>query len=214
MNQNLLDQFGTATQRTEKAIAAFAAGQGVIVVDDETRENEGDIIFAAEHLTVKQTAQLIRDCSGIICLCMPESRMRELQLPMMVENNTSVYGTGFTVSIEAARGVTTGVSAADRTTTIKAAIADGAVPSDLNHPGHVFPLRAKENGVLERDGHTEASVDLARLAGLKPYGVLCEVTNPDGTMARLPDLVSYANTHQMMIVSINDIVAYRKLTGK
>lgn len=214
MNQNLLDHFGTSTQRTEKAIAAFAAGKGVIVVDDEARENEGDIIFAAEHLTVEQTAQLIRDCSGIICLCMPESRMRQLQLPMMVENNTSVYGTGFTISIEAASGVTTGVSAADRTTTIKAAIADNAVPSDLNHPGHVFPLRARENGVLERDGHTEASVDLARLAGLKPYGVLCEVTNPDGTMTRLPGLVSYANTHQMPIVSINDIVAYRKATGK
>lgn len=210
MNQNLLHQFGTATERVEKAIAAFRAGKGVIVVDDEDRENEGDIIFAAQHLTVEQTAQLIRDCSGIICLCMPESKLKELDLPMMVEHNTSAYGTGFTVTIEAAKGVTTGVSAADRTRTIQAAIADGAKPSDLNRPGHVFPLRARENGVLERDGHTEASVDIARMAGLKPYGVLSEITKPDGTMMRLPELVEYAKTYDMSIVSIPDIIAYRK----
>jgi 3,4-dihydroxy 2-butanone 4-phosphate synthase len=214
MNQSLLTQFGTPIQRAEKAIAAFKNGKGVIVVDDEDRENEGDIIFAAEHLTVEQTAQLIRDCSGIVCLCLPESKLEELGLPMMVENNTSAYGTGFTVTIEAAVGVTTGVSAADRTTTIKAAIADGAKPSDLNRPGHVFPLRAKDGGVLIRDGHTEASVDIARMAGLKPYGVLCEITNPDGTMTRLPGLAKYAKEHAMTLVSINDIIAYRKTTGK
>lgn len=214
MNQNLLTQFGTPIERTEKAIEAFKNGKGVIVVDDENRENEGDIIFAAEHLTVEQTAQLIRDCSGIVCLCMPESKLKELNLPMMVEHNTSAYGTGFTVTIEAAAGVTTGVSAADRTTTIKTAIAKGAKPSDLNRPGHVFPLRAMDGGVLVRDGHTEASVDIARLAGLGPYGVLCEITNPDGTMTRLPDLVRYAKKHVMTIVSINDIIEYRKVTGK
>ncbi|MBP2630126.1 MAG: ribB [Firmicutes bacterium] len=214
MNQNLLTQFGTPIERAEKAIEAFKKGKGVIVVDDENRENEGDIIFAAEHLTVEQTAQLIRDCSGIVCLCMPESKLKELDLPMMVENNTSAYGTGFTVTIEAATGVTTGVSAADRTTTIKAAIAEGAKPSDLNRPGHVFPLRAMDGGVLVRDGHTEASVDIARLAGLPPYGVLCEITNSDGTMTRLPDLVAYAKEQAMTIVSINDIIEYRKLTGK
>lgn len=214
MNQNLLTQFGTPIERTEKAIEAFKNGKGVIVVDDENRENEGDIIFAAEHLTVEQTAQLIRDCSGIVCLCMPESKLKELNLPMMVEHNTSAYGTGFTVTIEAAAGVTTGVSAADRTTTIKTAIAKGAKPSDLNRPGHVFPLRAMDGGVLVRDGHTEASVDIARLAGLGPYGVLCEITNPDGTMTRLPDLVQYAKKHVMTIVSINDIIEYRKVTGK
>jgi 3,4-dihydroxy 2-butanone 4-phosphate synthase len=214
MNQSLLTQFGTPMQRAEQAIEAFKNGKGVIVVDDEDRENEGDIIFAAEHLTVEQTAQLIRDCSGIVCLCLPESKLEELGLPMMVENNTSAYGTGFTVTIEAAVGVTTGVSAADRTTTIKAAIADGAKPSDLNRPGHVFPLRAKDGGVLVRDGHTEASVDIARLAGLKPYGVLCEITNPDGTMTRLPGLVAYAKEHNMTIVSINDIIEYRKTTDK
>lgn len=214
MNQNLLTQFGTPIERTEKAIEAFKNGKGVIVVDDENRENEGDIIFAAEHLTVEQTAQLIRDCSGIVCLCMPESKLKELDIPMMVENNTSAYGTGFTVTIEAATGVTTGVSAADRTTTIKAAIAEDAKPSDLNRPGHVFPLRAMDGGVLVRDGHTEASVDIARLAGLRPYSVLCEITNPDGTMTRLPDLVTYAKEQTMTIVSIIDIIEYRKLTGK
>lgn len=214
MNQNLLTQFGTPIERAEKAIEAFKNGKGVIVVDDENRENEGDIIFAAEHLTAQQTAQLIRDCSGIVCLCMPESKLKELDIPMMVENNTSAYGTGFTVTIEAATGVTTGVSAADRTTTIKTAIAEGAKPSDLNRPGHVFPLRAMDGGVLVRDGHTEASVDIARLAGLLPYGVLCEVTNPDGTMTRLPELVIYAKEQSMTIVSINDIIEYRKTTGK
>jgi len=214
MNQNLLTQFGTPLERAEKAIEEFKNGKGVIVVDDENRENEGDIIFAAEHLTAQQTAQLIRDCSGIVCLCMPENKLKELDLPMMVENNTSAYGTGFTVTIEAATGVTTGVSAADRTTTIKAAIAEGAKPSDLNRPGHVFPLRAIDGGVLVRDGHTEASVDIARMAGLAPYGVLCEITNPDGTMTRLPDLVTYAKEHAMTIVSINDIIEYRKITGK
>ncbi len=214
MNQSLLTQFGTPIKRVEQAIEAFKVGKGVIVVDDENRENEGDIIFAAQHLTVEQTAQLIRDCSGIVCLCLPERKLEELGLPMMVENNTSAYGTGFTVTIEAAVGVTTGVSAADRTTTIKAAIADGAKPSDLNRPGHVFPLRAKDGGVLVRDGHTEASVDIARMAGLKPYGVLCEITNPDGTMTRLPGLVAYAKEHDMTLVSINDIIEYRKATGK
>lgn len=210
MNQNLLDQFGTSAVRVQKAVAAFAEGKGAIVVDDEDRENEGDLIFPAERLTRKQVAQMIRDCSGIICLCMPESKIAELELPMMVERNTSAYGTAFTVTIEAAKGVTTGVSAADRLTTIQTAIADGARPEDLNRPGHVFPLRARRGGVLERGGHTEASVDLARLAGFKPYGVLCEITNPDGSMARLPELARYAKAHDMTIVSIGDLVEYLK----
>ncbi len=210
MNQNLLDLFGTAEERVQKAIAAFSSGMGAIVVDDENRENEGDLIYPAVSLTVEQTARMIRDCSGIICLCLPEWKVRELELPMMVEHNTSSYGTGFTVTIEAAAGVTTGVSAADRTQTIKAAIADNAKPSDLNRPGHVFPLRARDGGVLVRQGHTEASIDLATLAGLKPYGVLCELTNPDGSMMRLPELVKYAKQNNMTIVSINDIVAHRQ----
>ena len=208
MNQNLLEQFGTPIERVQKAIEAFRNGDGVIVVDDENRENEGDLIYPAETLTVEQTARMIRDCSGIICLCMPEEKIAELELPMMVQNNTSAYGTGFTVTIEAAKGVTTGVSAADRTTTIKTAIADGAKPSDLNRPGHVFPLRARTGGVLVRDGHTEASVDLARLSGFKPYGVLCELTKPDGSMMRLPDLVEYAKEHNFIVLCIEDIKTY------
>lgn len=210
MNHSLLSQFGDSAGRLTKAVESFAAGKGVVVVDDENRENEGDLIFPAELITVEQMAQLIRDCSGIICLCLPEAKVKELNLPMMVEKNTSSYGTGFTVSIEAAKGVTTGVSAKDRTTTVKAAIADGAKPGDLNRPGHVFPLRAKSGGVLERDGHTEASVDLAKLAGLKPYGVLCELTNPDGTMMRLPELADYAIKYGLTLVSIADIIEYRK----
>lgn len=212
MNQSLTS-FGAPIERVEKACAALRAGRGVIVVDDASRENEGDLIFAAERLTVEQTAQMIRDCSGIICLCLPEAKCDALALPLMTERNTSAFGTAFTVTIEAAQGVTTGVSAADRTATIRAAIADGAKPEDLHRPGHVFPLRAKNGGVLERAGHTEASVDLARLAGCKPYGVLCEITNPDGTMARLPELHSYAARHALTIVSVEDIVAYRQKTG-
>ena len=185
-------------------------GNGVLVVDDENRENEGDIIFAAEKMTEAQMAMMIRYCSGIVCLCMPEEKMKQLELPQMVSNNTSSYGTAFTITIEAAKGVTTGVSAHDRLTTIKAAINPDAKPSDLSHPGHVFPLTAKTGGVLVRDGHTEASVDLARLAGLNPSGVLCELTNDDGTMARLPQVVAFGLQHNMTVVSILDIVAYRK----
>jgi 3,4-dihydroxy 2-butanone 4-phosphate synthase len=211
---NLLEIFApTAIERVELAIKALKEGNGVLVVDDEDRENEGDIIFAAENMTVEQMAMMIRYCSGIVCLCMPETKMKELDLPQMVSNNTSSYGTAFTVTIEAAEGVTTGVSAQDRLTTIKAAIKDGAKPSDLSRPGHVFPLCARNGGVLERDGHTEASVDLARLAGLNPSGVLCELTNRDGSMSRLPQVVSFGLAHNMTVVSILDIIEYRKTKG-
>lgn len=210
MNQNLLEQFGNSSERVEKALEALRQGKGILVTDDEQRENEGDIIFAAESLTEAQMALLIRECSGIVCLCLTEEKAETLELPMMVKNNTSCFQTAFTVSIEAAKGVTTGVSAADRVTTIKAAINDKAKPEDLNHPGHIFPLRARAGGVLERQGHTEATVDLVRLAGLKPYGVLCELTNPNGTMARLPEIVSFAKKHDMLVVTVEDIVKYRK----
>ncbi|HIF9375423.1 TPA: 3,4-dihydroxy-2-butanone-4-phosphate synthase [Photobacterium damselae] len=209
MNQSLLAQFGTPFERVEIALNAIRQGKGVLVVDDEDRENEGDIIFAAETLTSQQMAIMIRECSGIVCLCLTEERTKQLELPMMVENNTSANQTGFTVTIEAAEGVTTGVSAADRVTTIKAAIADNAQPSDLNRPGHVFPLKANSNGVLGRRGHTEATIDLMRLAGLKPYGVLCELTNPDGTMARLPEVISFGEKFDMPVLTIEDLVAYR-----
>ncbi|MDP2558321.1 3,4-dihydroxy-2-butanone-4-phosphate synthase [Photobacterium damselae subsp. piscicida] len=209
MNQSLLAQFGTPFERVEIALNAIRQGKGVLVVDDEDRENEGDIIFAAETLTSQQMAIMIRECSGIVCLCLTEERTKQLELPMMVENNTSANQTGFTVTIEAAEGVTTGVSAADRVTTVKAAIADNAQPSNLNRPGHVFPLKANSNGVLGRRGHTEATIDLMRLAGLKPYGVLCELTNPDGTMARLPEVISFGEKFDMPVLTIEDLVAYR-----
>ncbi|MFQ1017292.1 3,4-dihydroxy-2-butanone-4-phosphate synthase [Gilliamella sp. Occ3-1] len=209
MNQFNLNEFGTPIERVKKAIASIKAGQGVLVLDDEDRENEGDIIWAAESITSEQMALTIRYGSGIVCLCLPKKRCDELNLPMMVENNTSKNNTAFTISIEAANGVTTGVSAADRVTTIKAVVNDNAKPSDLNHPGHVFPLVAKEGGVLVRRGHTEASIDLVTLAGLKPAAILCELTNDDGTMARASEVVKFAKQHHMPVVTIEDIVEYR-----
>ena len=209
MNQeNLLK--GTSEERVEIALNAIKEGNGVLVTDNEDRENEGDMIFSAENLTEKQMALLIREGSGIVCLCLTPEKCDELELPMMVENNTSAYGTGFTISIEAAEGVTTGVSAADRVTTVKAASNPDAKPEDLSHPGHVFPLRAKAGGVLERDGHTEATIDLMKLAGLNPAGVLCEVTLPNGTMARMPDVIEFSKEHDMPVVTIEDIITYRK----
>lgn len=213
MNQNLLDQFGDHNQRVKKALKAVCSGQGVIITDNEERENEGDLIFAAQYLTEAQMALLIRECSGIVCLCLTEEKANALNLPMMVAENSSRFQTAFTVSIEAAKGVTTGVSAADRVTTIKTAITDNAKPEDLHRPGHVFPLRARSGGVLERQGHTEATVDLMTLAGLEPYGVLCELTNPDGTMARLPEIVAFAQKHNMTVLTVEDLVNYRNKLG-
>ncbi len=209
MNQSLLTRFGSSVQRVETAMGALGKGSGVLVVDDEDRENEGDLIFAAQSLTDEQMAMLIRECSGIVCLCLTGERIKALDLPMMTDHNSSRYGTAFTVSIEAAQGVTTGVSAADRVTTVKAAIADNAVPADLSRPGHVFPLRARDGGVIERRGHTEATVDLMRLAGLRPYGVLCELTNPDGTMAKLPGIVRFAEQQGFPVLSVEDVAHYR-----
>ena len=214
MNQSLLSEFGDPLARVEAALAALRAGRGVLVADDEDRENEGDLIFAAQSMTNEQMAMMIRECSGIVCLCLTDERVRQLALPMMVEANSSHYQTAFTVTIEAAQGVTTGVSAADRITTIRAAIADGAKPSDLHRPGHVFPLRARTGGVLTRRGHTEATVDLMQLAGLKPFGVLCELTKEDGSMARLPDLVAFGRQHQMPVLTIEDLVQYRQLLSE
>ncbi|MEY0462128.1 3,4-dihydroxy-2-butanone-4-phosphate synthase, partial [Providencia rettgeri] len=173
------------------------------------RENEGDMVFVAETMTTEQMAMSIRHGSGIVCVCITEERRQQLDLPMMVENNTSHFHTAFTVTIEAAQGVTTGVSAADRLTTVRAAAADNAKPSDLNRPAHVFPLRAQPGGVLTRGGHTEASIDLATLAGFNPVAVLCELTNDDGTMARAPEVVTFAKQHDMPVLTIEDLVAYR-----
>lgn len=214
MNQTLLSEFGTPTERVERALAALRNGQGVMVLDDENRENEGDMIFAAETMTVEQMALTIRHGSGIVCLCITDEHRKHLELPMMVENNSSAYQTAFTVTIEAAEGVTTGVSASDRLTTIRAAIAEGAKPADLNRPGHVFPLRARDGGVLTRRGHTEATIDLVRLAGFGPYGVLCELTNDDGSMAHAPEAIVFANGHKMPVVTIDDLVAYRQVQSQ
>lgn len=210
MNQSILSPFGNnAEERVLNAINALKSGNGVLVLDDEDRENEGDLIFPAETITKEQMAQLIRYGSGIVCLCITDERCRQLDLPPMVEHNNSVNRTAFTVTIEAAKGVSTGVSAADRVTTIQTAIADNAVPADLHRPGHVFPLRAANDGVLTRRGHTEASVDLARLAGFKPAGVICEITNDDGTMARAPEIVAFAQKSGYSVLTIEDLVAYR-----
>ncbi|HCU0883523.1 TPA: 3,4-dihydroxy-2-butanone-4-phosphate synthase [Proteus mirabilis] len=209
MNQTLLSEFGSPLERVERALEALRAGKGVMMLDDENRENEGDMVFVAETMTTEQMAMSIRHGSGIVCVCITEERRQQLDLPMMVENNTSHFHTAFTVTIEAAQGVTTGVSAADRLTTVRAAAADNAKPSDLNRPGHVFPLRAQPGGVLTRGGHTEASIDLATLAGFKPVAVLCELTNDDGTMARAPEVVTFAKQHDMPVLTIEDLVAYR-----
>ncbi|WP_071133894.1 3,4-dihydroxy-2-butanone-4-phosphate synthase [Millionella massiliensis] len=205
----LLGRYGTPAERVTRAAAALREGRGILLTDDENRENEGDLIFAATTMTTEQMALMIRSCSGIVCLCLPPDKARELALPLMVEHNTSRYGTAFTISIEAAEGVTTGVSASDRIQTIRAAVAPNATPASLSHPGHVFPLIARAGGVLERDGHTEGSVDLVRLAGLSPYAVLCELTNEDGTMARLPQIVEFAEQHDYPVVTIADIQAWR-----
>jgi 3,4-dihydroxy 2-butanone 4-phosphate synthase len=196
--------------RIAAALEALRAGRAVVLQDDDDRENEADLIVAAERLTVETMALFIRECSGIVCLCLPEATVRALDLPPMVARNESRHGTGFTVSIEARHGVTTGVSAADRVTTIRAAIAEGAKPEDLARPGHVFPLRAVEGGVLARRGHTEGTVDLAVLAGLKPAGVLCELMNPDGTMARGAEVERFAAAHGLPMLTIAELVAFRE----
>lgn len=207
---SLLAEFGTPIERVERALLALRAGQGVLVVDDEDRENEGDLIYAAESLTSAQMALMIRECSGIVCLCITDDLARRLELPPMVVDNSSKNQTAFTVSIEAKEGVSTGVSAADRVTTVKTAIADGARAADLARPGHIFPLKAQPGGVLSRRGHTEGTVDLMKLAGLKPAGVLCELTNEDGSMARLPEIVAFGKRHDMPVLTIEDIVQYRR----
>ncbi|MDO6619950.1 MULTISPECIES: 3,4-dihydroxy-2-butanone-4-phosphate synthase [unclassified Shewanella] len=210
MNQlTLLSPFGDPIERVEKALAALRLGNGVLLLDDEDRENEGDIIYSAEHLTAKQMALMIRECSGIVCLCLTDEQANKLELPPMVQDNNSANQTAFTVSIEAKEGVTTGVSAQDRVTTVKTATAVNAKASDLARPGHVFPLRARAGGVMARRGHTEGTVDLMQMAGLSPAGVLCEVTNEDGTMAKAPEIVAFGLKHNMPVLTIEDMVMYR-----
>lgn len=196
--------------RIAAALEATRAGIPVILLDDFDRENEADLIVAAEKLTVESMALMIRECSGIVCLCLSDDKVRALELPPMAAENGSRYGTPFTVSIEARHGVTTGVSAADRVSTIQAAIARNAQPDDLVRPGHVFPLRATPGGVLNRAGHTEGSVDLARLAGLQPASVLCELMNPDGTMMRGEQIEQFAEERGFPILTIAELIQWRR----
>ena len=196
--------------KIEDAVAQIRAGRMVIVVDDEARENEGDLIFAAEKVTPEHISFMVRYCSGIICVPMEGERLEELNLPLMSPENSESMGTAFTISVDARAGTTTGISAADRATTIEVLIDPASKAGDLARPGHIFPLRYTPGGVLRRAGHTEASVDLARLAGLAPAGVLCEIVNEDGSMARLPDLERFAEEHDLLLISIADLIAYRR----
>jgi 3,4-dihydroxy 2-butanone 4-phosphate synthase/GTP cyclohydrolase II len=195
--------------KIEEALEDIRQGKMVILVDDEDRENEGDLTMAAEKVTPEAINFMAKHGRGLICLTLLEERLNDLRLPMMVSENTSRFQTAFTVSIDARKGVTTGISAADRATTILTAIADQAQPEDLVTPGHIFPLRARQGGVLVRTGQTEGSVDLARLAGLKPAGVICEIMNEDGTMARMPDLQIFSRQHSLKIITIADLIKYR-----
>ena len=194
----------------EEAVAAIAAGRPVIVVDDEDRENEGDLIFAAEHATPELVAFMVRYTSGFICVPLTEDEADRLDLPPMHHTNQDRRGTAYTVTVDAREGVSTGISAADRAHTIRLLASADTAPTDLSRPGHVVPLRAKAGGVLRRSGHTEAAIDLSVLAGLRPAGVLCEMVNDDGTMMRLPDLEKFAVEHDLVLISIADLIAYRR----
>jgi 3,4-dihydroxy 2-butanone 4-phosphate synthase/GTP cyclohydrolase II len=196
--------------RIEQAIAAIARGELVVVVDDADRENEGDLIMAAEKCTPEAMGFMIRHTSGVICMPVEGTRLDELHLPLMVADNTESQRTAFTISVDARHGTTTGISAADRAATVAAILDPSTTPDDLARPGHIFPLRYREGGVLKRAGHTEAAVDLARLAGLWPAGVLAEVVNEDGSMARGPELVQFAQEHGLLVISIAHLIRYRR----
>jgi 3,4-dihydroxy 2-butanone 4-phosphate synthase/GTP cyclohydrolase II len=198
-----------AISKIEDVIHDIAAGKMVIMTDDEDRENEGDIVIAAEKVTPEAITFMARYACGLICLSLTEEKAKALNLPLMVRDNTSKHNTAFTISIEAKKGVTTGISAHDRAKTVQVAIDDDSTADDLARPGHIFPLIARKGGVLRRVGHTEASVDLARLAGLKPAGVICEIMNEDGTMSRLPELEVFAERHGIKIGTVADLIQYR-----
>ena len=199
----------SAIERVTAALDDIRNGKMVILVDDEDRENEGDVCMAAEMATPEAINFMAKYARGLICLSLTEERIRQLDLPMMVDDNRSSRSTAFTISIEARTGVTTGISAGDRALTILTAVADDAGPADLVSPGHVFPLKAVPGGVLQRTGHTEGSADLSRLAGLKPASVICEIMKDDGTMARYPDLVAFAEEHELRLLTIADLIQYR-----
>ncbi|MGO7545067.1 3,4-dihydroxy-2-butanone-4-phosphate synthase [Rhizobium leguminosarum] len=192
----------------EDAISAIASGKMVVVVDDQNRENEGDIVVAADAVTPEAIAFMMNHARGLVCIAMEGERLDALDIPLMVPNNTESHKTAFTVSVDYLKGTTTGISAADRAATVRALVDDRTKPDEFARPGHIFPLRANPRGVLGRPGHTEAAVDLARLAGRIPAGVICEVANDDGTMSRLPELTLFAERHNLPLVTIEDLVAY------
>ncbi|PDT83151.1 3,4-dihydroxy-2-butanone-4-phosphate synthase [Sinorhizobium sp. BJ1] len=197
-----------AISKIEDAIAALARGGIIVVVDDEDRENEGDIIVASDAVTAGTIAFMMKHARGLICVAMEGERLDALEIPLMVPQNTELHKTAFTVSVDYLPGTTTGISAADRAATVQALMNPAARPADFARPGHIFPLRAHPRGVRGRPGHTEAAVDLARLAGRSPSGVICEVANDDGTMARLPELVLFTETHRLPLITIRDLIAY------
>jgi 3,4-dihydroxy 2-butanone 4-phosphate synthase len=206
-----LQTFGSNfDERINRAIDDLNSGKGILLVDDENRENEGDLIYPAKTMTVADMALMIRECSGIVCLCLTPEKCDQLGLHPMVADNTSKNKTAFTISIEAKEGVTTGVSATDRIETIRAAISDTAKAGDLAHPGHIFPLKACVNGIFDRRGHTEGSIDIVRLAGLGDSAILCELTNIDGSMAKLPEIIDFAIQNNMTVITIEDIYLYRQ----
>jgi 3,4-dihydroxy 2-butanone 4-phosphate synthase/GTP cyclohydrolase II len=196
----------------EHAIECMAQGRPIVVVDDADRENEGDLVFAAEKATAELLAFVVRHTSGVVCVALPGARCDALHLPLMVPRGGDAQGTAFTVTVDARHGTTTGISAADRALTIRALASETATADDFRRPGHVFPLRACEGGVLKRRGHTEAASDLARLAGLSPVGALCELVHDDGTMRRLPALEAFARAHGLPLIHIDDLVAHRRRT--
>ena len=201
-----------AISPVQEIVAELRAGKMIILVDEEDRENEGDLVLAADHVNAEAINFMAKHGRGLICLTLSKERCQQLNLPLMVRENGTALGTNFTVSIEAASGVTTGISAADRARTIQAAVAPNAKPNDLVQPGHVFPLMAQPGGVLIRSGHTEAGCDLASLAGCSPTAVICEIMKDDGNMARLPDLLEFAKAHQLKIGTIADLIQYRSQT--
>jgi 3,4-dihydroxy 2-butanone 4-phosphate synthase len=195
--------------KIEDALETLARGGMVVVVDDEDRENEGDIIVASEHVTAESIAFMMKHARGLVCIAMEGERLDALDIPLMVPNNTEYLKTAFTVSVDYVHGTTTGISAADRAATVRALMDKTSAPEDFARPGHIFPLRAHPDGVLGRPGHTEAAVDLAKLVGAQPSGVICEVANDDGTMARLPDLIEFCKLHGLPLISIEDLIRYR-----
>jgi 3,4-dihydroxy 2-butanone 4-phosphate synthase/GTP cyclohydrolase II len=208
------DRFPGAFAPIQDAVAAMSRGEIIVVVDDENRENEGDLIMAAESATPETIAFFVRHTSGVICAPLTGDRLDELEIPLMVRDNTESQRTAFTYSVDYRHGTSTGISAADRAASIQALIAAGTRPGDLARPGHIFPLRYSEGGVLKRAGHTEAAVDLSRMAGMYPAGVLCEIVNDDGTMARVPDLIEFCEEHGLLMITIADLIRYRRQNEK